>query len=158
MRLRQAFLNLLSNANKFTDHGTISIDGRADWQAGFLHHGEGCRVSRAISRDDSEPTAKRATPPGGHRDRERAAVRDLDPPVAAFQRSIATLPSGPPKGCGRPRASLLGPGQSDFGRIDISTVKDALGSMQWDVDHRADADALQAAVLTLFYQALDGAG
>src|ERR1700730_5672978 len=29
---------------------------------------------------------------------------------------------------------LLGPGQSDFGRIDISTVKDALGSMHWDVD------------------------
>src|SRR5580704_726065 len=33
-----------------------------------------------------------------------------------------------------PRASLPGPGQSDFGRIDISTVKYALGSMQWDVD------------------------
>jgi hypothetical protein len=25
-------------------------------------------------------------------------------------------------------------GQSDFGRVDISTVKDALGSMHWDVD------------------------
>src|SRR5258708_31994950 len=28
-----------------------------------------------------------------------------------------------------------GPGQSDFGRIDVSTVKDALGSMHGTVDH-----------------------
>ena len=41
----------------------------------------------------------------------------------------------PPKRCELPRASLPGPGQSDFGRIDISTVKDALGSMHWNVDH-----------------------
>ena len=28
MRLRQALLSLMSNANKFTDHGTITIDAR----------------------------------------------------------------------------------------------------------------------------------
>jgi Bacterial conjugation TrbI-like protein len=37
--------------------------------------------------------------------------------------------------CGRPRARLLGPGQSDFGRIYIPSGKDALGSMHWNVDH-----------------------
>ena len=28
MRLRQAMLNLMSNANKFTEHGTITVDAR----------------------------------------------------------------------------------------------------------------------------------
>jgi signal transduction histidine kinase len=30
MRLRQALLNLMSNANKFTERGTITIDARQD--------------------------------------------------------------------------------------------------------------------------------
>ena len=34
MRLRQALLNLLSNANKFTDHGTITIDARQEQEDG----------------------------------------------------------------------------------------------------------------------------
>jgi signal transduction histidine kinase len=36
MRLRQALLNLLSNANKFTDHGTISIDARQLQEDGWV--------------------------------------------------------------------------------------------------------------------------
>jgi signal transduction histidine kinase len=34
MRLRQALLNLMSNANKFTEHGTISIDARLGKEGG----------------------------------------------------------------------------------------------------------------------------
>ena len=34
MRLRQALLNLMSNANKFTDRGTISIDARPGQEDG----------------------------------------------------------------------------------------------------------------------------
>jgi signal transduction histidine kinase len=34
MRLRQALLNLMSNANKFTDHGTITIDARQGQENG----------------------------------------------------------------------------------------------------------------------------
>ena len=34
MRLRQALLNLSSNANKFTDHGTVTIDARQEQEDG----------------------------------------------------------------------------------------------------------------------------
>ena len=34
MRLRQALLNLLSNANKFTDHGSLTIDARQEQEGG----------------------------------------------------------------------------------------------------------------------------
>jgi hypothetical protein len=49
--------------------------------------------------------------------------------TASFARAL------PPRRCGLRRASLPDPGQSDFGHIGISTVKDALGSMHWNVDH-----------------------
>ena len=45
MRLRQALLNLMSNANKFTDHGTITIDAR--------QRQEGSRDSVTISVADT---------------------------------------------------------------------------------------------------------
>jgi signal transduction histidine kinase len=45
MRLRQALLNLMSNANKFTDHGTITIDAR--------QRQEGSRGSVTISVADT---------------------------------------------------------------------------------------------------------
>ena len=34
MRLRQALLNLMSNANKFTEHGTITVDARQGQENG----------------------------------------------------------------------------------------------------------------------------
>jgi signal transduction histidine kinase len=34
MRLRQALLNLMSNANKFTEHGTITVDAREEQENG----------------------------------------------------------------------------------------------------------------------------
>src|SRR5258708_12340744 len=47
--------------------------------------------------------------------------------TASFARPL------PPKGRGRPRASLLGPRQSDLRRIHFSAVKDALRSVHWQV-------------------------
>jgi adenylate cyclase len=42
MRLRQALLNLMSNANKFTDRGTITIDARERHENGLrLDHARG---------------------------------------------------------------------------------------------------------------------
>ena len=49
--------------------------------------------------------------------------------TASFARAL------PPTRRGLSRASLLGPGQNDFGRIDISTVKDALRPVHWQVYH-----------------------
>jgi signal transduction histidine kinase len=42
MRLRQALLNLMSNANKFTEAGTITINAR-DRERPRLDHHRGCR-------------------------------------------------------------------------------------------------------------------
>ena len=50
--------------------------------------------------------------------------------MASGNRQLCEAPALPRKCCGLPR-----PGQSDFGRIDISTVKGALRSMHWNVDH-----------------------
>ncbi len=110
MRLRQALLNLMSNANKFTDHGTITIDARQrqengrDWvtiavadtgigmtaeQMGklfqefsqaVLHHGEQIRRHRPWPRDQQA-----LLPDDGrrHHGRERARPRlDLHDPTA----------------------------------------------------------------------------
>jgi signal transduction histidine kinase len=40
MRLRQTLLNLMSNANKFTEHGTIAIEARHGQENGrdYLRH------------------------------------------------------------------------------------------------------------------------
>jgi hypothetical protein len=48
--------------------------------------------------------------------------------TASFARALSP--------CGRPRARLLGPGQSDFGRIYVPSGKDALGSIHWNVDQK----------------------
>src|SRR5947207_2739694 len=58
------------------------------------------------------------------------------PGTARFARPL------PPKRCGLPRLILLGPGQSDFGRIYFPTGKDALGPMHWHVGAKiADKNA-----------------
>ena len=62
MRLRQALLNLMSNANKFTEQGTITIDARQDRQIGrdwitlaVADTGIGRRPSRLASCSRSFP-------------------------------------------------------------------------------------------------------
>jgi hypothetical protein len=58
--------------------------------------------------------------------------RGLAPPAEQTLRQGHLWPRGtasfarapPPKGCGRPRASRLGPGQSDLRRIHFSVVDD----------------------------------
>jgi GAF domain-containing protein len=71
MRLRQALLNLLSNANKFTNHGTITIDARQgqedghDWVTiGVIDTGIGMtaeqmgRLFQEFSQADASTTRK----------------------------------------------------------------------------------------------------
>jgi hypothetical protein len=72
-----------------------------------------------------------ATPFGVHPGRLFAKGHLWALGTAGFARARALSP----KCCELPRASLPGPGQSGFGRIDISAVKGALRSMHWNVDH-----------------------
>jgi hypothetical protein len=65
-------------------------------------------------------------------------------PIAGQTRQGTSMGSGDRQLCEAPAAQGVraglelvwpGPGQSDFGRIDISTVKGALRSIHWNVDH-----------------------
>jgi signal transduction histidine kinase len=57
MRLRQALLNLLSNANKFTDHGTITIDARQREEEGMTVEQMG-KLFQEFSQADASTTRK----------------------------------------------------------------------------------------------------
>jgi hypothetical protein len=79
-------------------------------------------------------------PPSGHLWRATTST----PIAKQTLRQGTPMASGDDQLCETPAAQALrgclelvspGPGQTDFGRIDISTVKGALGSMHWNVDH-----------------------
>jgi hypothetical protein len=74
----------------------------------------------------------RGSAPCGHLWRALTSIR-LQSRGRHFGKALGTASFARPlprKRCGPPR-----PGQNDFGCIDILTVKDAPGSMHWDVDN-----------------------
>ena len=87
MRFRQALLNLVSNANKFTEHGTITIDARqgqendrdwvtiavADTGIGMTPEQMGKLFQEFSQADASRPRANTAAPALGSRSADASA-------------------------------------------------------------------------------------